>query len=65
MGGTQAMNLKPEVYAAIQRSGVPAHMEIDLPDQDVSLVTGVYDWGTDRAGTLAIPVHPEAVAMAR
>ena len=65
MGGTQAMNLKPEVYAAIQRSGVPAHMEIDLPDQDVSLVTGVYDWGTDRAGTLEIPVHPEAVAAAR
>ncbi len=65
MGGTQAMNLKPEVYAAIQRSGVPAHMEIDLPDQDVSLVTGVYDWGTDRAGTLAIPVRPEAVAAAR
>jgi VWFA-related protein len=65
MGGTQAMNLKPEVYAAIQRSGVPAHMEIDLPDQDVSLVTGVYDWGTDRAGTLEIPVHPEAVSAAR
>ena len=40
-------------------------MEIDLPDQDVSLVTGVYDWGTDRAGTLAIPVRPEAVAAAR
>ena len=65
MGGTQAMSLKPEVYAAVQRSGVPAHMELDLPDKDVSLVTGVYDWGTDQAGTLAIPVHPEAVTAAR
>jgi VWFA-related protein len=57
-GGTQGMNLDPDVYAGIQKSGIPAHMEIDLPNTDVYLETGVYDWGTSQAGTLEIPLHP-------
>ena len=57
-GATQAMNLKPEIYAAIQKSGIPAHMEIDLPNTDVYLETGIYDWGTSKAGTLEISIHP-------
>jgi VWFA-related protein len=55
-GGTQGMNLSPDVYASIQKSGIPAHMEIDLPNADVYLETGVYDWGTSKAGTLEIPI---------
>jgi VWFA-related protein len=56
-GGTQMMDLSPEVYDAVKRSGVPAHFEIDLPsNEDVTLVTGVYDWGTGKAGTLQIPL---------
>lgn len=68
-GGTQAMSLKPDLFAAIQKSGVPAHVEIDLPsDQDIYLETGVYDWQTGKAGTLEIPLPKEkalAVASAR
>jgi VWFA-related protein len=60
IGGTQMMNLKPDNYAAIQKSGIPAHMEIDLPNTEVYLVTGVYDWSTGKAGTLEIPIHPAA-----
>ncbi|HMD77876.1 MAG TPA: VWA domain-containing protein [Terracidiphilus sp.] len=56
-GGAQGMNLDPDVYAGIQKSGIPAHMEIDLPNADVYLETGVYDWGTSQAGTLEIPIH--------
>jgi hypothetical protein len=56
-GGTLAMNLTPDVYASLERSGVPAHFEIDLPsDQDVFMETGVYDWETGKAGTLEIPI---------
>ncbi len=56
-GGTQEMNLKPDIYSAIEHSGVPAHLEIDLPaDQDVYLETGIYDWETGRAGTMEIPL---------
>jgi VWFA-related protein len=57
IGGTQEMNLQPDVYASIQKSGIPAHMEIDLPNKDVYLETGVYDWGTGKAGTVDIPLH--------
>ena len=56
-GGVQAMNLKPDVFAAIQKSGVPAHGEIDVPSgKDIYLATGVYDWETGRAGTLEVPL---------
>jgi hypothetical protein len=56
-GGTLAMNLAPDVYAAIQHAGIPAHFEIDLPsDKDVFLETGVYDRKTGKAGTLEIPI---------
>jgi VWFA-related protein len=64
VGATQGMDLKPEIYAAIQKWGVPAHMEIDLPDTDVYLETGIYDWGTGKMGTLEIPLHPGAAAGA-
>jgi VWFA-related protein len=64
VGASQGMNLNPEIFAAIQKSGVPAHLEIDLPNTDVYLETGVYDWGSGKAGTLEIPLHPKAAAAA-
>jgi len=56
-GATQGMNLSPDVFAAIQKSGVPAHAEIDLPNTDVYLETGVYDWGSGKAGTVEVPLR--------
>ena len=56
-GGTQVMNIQPASFDAIQKSGVPVHMEIDLPNEDVTLVTGVYDLATGKAGTLQIRLH--------
>jgi VWFA-related protein len=62
-GGTLAMNLAPDIFAAIQRSGVPAHFEIDVPsDKDVFLATGVYDWESGKAGTLEIPIPSPLIA---
>jgi hypothetical protein len=58
-GATQQMQLHPDIYSSIQKSGIPAHMEIDLPSNtDVFLVTGVYDWTSNKAGTLEVPLHP-------
>ena len=57
VGVTQNMNINPATFAAIQRSGIPAHLEIDLPQQDVYLATGVYDWASQKAGTLEIPLN--------
>jgi hypothetical protein len=59
---TQGMNLEPGVYASIQKSGIPAHAEIDLPDTDIFLETGIYDWGSGKAGTLEIPLRVGADA---
>ena len=57
VGTTQTMNINPATFAAIQRSGIPAHIEIDLPQQDLYLATGVYDWASKKAGTLEIPLQ--------
>jgi VWFA-related protein len=54
---TLGIILSPELYASIQKSGIPAHAEIDLPNTDVYLDTGVYDWGSGKAGTLEIPLR--------
>jgi len=51
------MNLDPVTYAAIQRAGIPAHFEIDLPsDKDVFLETGVYDWESGKLPAFAKPM---------
>ncbi len=57
VGVSQIMNINPATFAAIQKSGIPAHLEIDLPRQDVYLATGVYDWASKNAGTLEIPLN--------
>ena len=61
-GGTLLVDLNPETYNAIRNSGFPEHAEIDLPNTDLYLATGIYDWNTGKAGTLEIPLHPGAPA---
>lgn len=64
--GTQEMALKPEIFAAIQKSGIPTHMEVDLPNSDLFLRIGVLDVATGKVGTLEFPFHPtEASAAAQ
>jgi hypothetical protein len=58
--GTQPMTLKPDLYAAIQKSGIPVHMEIDLPNTDLYLKMGVADGISGKAGTLEIPLRVAA-----
>ena len=63
-GSTANLNLKPEISAATEKSGLRAHMEIDVPQGQASLVTGVYDWTTGKAGTLEIPLSSSKVESA-
>ena len=60
--GAQQMMLKPDVYAAIQKSGIPAHVEIDLPNTDLYLKLGVVDGTSGKAGTLEVSLHPLTTA---
>lgn len=55
------IHLQAEVFAALQRVGFQLHEEIDLPQGDVFLQTGIYDLMAHHAGTLAIPVRVVAV----
>jgi len=55
--GMQTLALKPEGYAAVQKSGIVEHMEIDLPKADLFLKLGVVDGTSGKAGTLEIPLH--------
>ena len=54
---TAAMSLKPAEFAAMQKAGIPVHMQLDLPDAYVNLVTGVYDGGSGKTGSLEIPLQ--------
>jgi hypothetical protein len=54
---TEAMNLQPAEFDAMQKSGIPVHMQLDLPDENVYLVSGVYDWGNGKSGSLEIPLE--------
>jgi hypothetical protein len=56
IGTKQLMNLNAATYAAVQRSGIPASLQLDLPAGAVYLQTGIYDWGSKRVGTLQVPV---------
>jgi VWFA-related protein len=56
-GGTMALQLSAEQFASMQRTGIPAHLEIDLPSAALYLEAGVYDWTARKAGTLEIPLH--------
>jgi VWFA-related protein len=62
-GDQEALEMKADDYDAMLKTGIAAHLEIDLPsNMAVQLVTAVYDWGTGKAGTLEIPVPPPPVA---
>ena len=57
-----ALNLTPADDATAQQSGIRTHMEIDVPKDAASLVTGVYDWSLREAGTQEVALgnaaHP-------
>jgi VWFA-related protein len=50
------LNPDAEHYATAQTSGVNLYLEIDSPDDGVSLRGGVYDLNANLAGTLEIPL---------
>lgn len=58
-GQTLALVLNPASYAQIQHAGIPIHLQLDLPNADATLSTGVYDLNAHRAGTLEIPISAE------
>ena len=54
-----AISLDAKLYAVMLRLGLQFHEEIDVPQGEASLRTGVYDAGTSKIGTLGVPVGLE------
>jgi VWFA-related protein len=50
------MAVPPDRYVEVQNLGFPVKMIIDLPAPDIYLRSGVYDGGTNKAGTLEVPL---------
>jgi len=51
-----ALNIKPDVYALYQNTGVQLHGEIAVPKGNYWLRTGVYDRNSRKVGTMEIPL---------
>jgi VWFA-related protein len=51
-----ALNIKPDVYAVFENTGVQLHAEIAVPKGNFWLRTGVYDRNSRKVGTMEIPL---------
>lgn len=63
-GETLGLTLNPASYAQVERVGIPVHLQIDLPLEDLSLSTGVYDLTAHKAGTLEIAMPSQPITAA-
>jgi VWFA-related protein len=54
----EAVELDAAHYQTELESGIPISIALDLPaNTSAQIVTAVYDWNTNRSGTLEIPLH--------
>jgi VWFA-related protein len=54
--------VRPEQYAEAQKSGIPLHLDLNVPPGDVYLRSGIYDTFSSKAGTLEIPLNAVVAA---
>jgi hypothetical protein len=64
-GGEMKLSLSDASFTRAQRTGIEAPMVIDLPQSDLSLVTGIWDTESHRAGTLRIPISSKTGVVAQ
>jgi hypothetical protein len=48
------LNIKPDMYAVYQKTGVQMHTEIEVPKGQYWLRTGIYDQGSRKVGTMEV-----------
>jgi hypothetical protein len=49
-----SLNIKPDIYATFQQTGVQLHADIGMPKGQYWLRTGVYDQGSGKVGTMEV-----------
>ncbi|MGA7245360.1 MAG: VWA domain-containing protein [Terracidiphilus sp.] len=50
------LNIKPDVYAMFQNTGVQLHADLAVPKGNFWLRTGIYDRASHKVGTMEIPL---------
>jgi hypothetical protein len=50
------LNIKPDVYAVFEKTGVQLHGQIAVPKGQYWLRTGVYDQASHKVGTMEVPL---------
>jgi VWFA-related protein len=58
------LNIKPDVYAVFQKTGVQMHGEISVPKGQFWLRTGVYDEQSRKVGTMEVPLSSVKESLA-
>jgi VWFA-related protein len=58
------VRVPPERYAQAQANGVGFNLELDVPASGVYLRSGLYDMGSNKAGTMEIPLAAVVVSVA-
>lgn len=51
------LTMDPKTYEGVQKAGLQAHEEIDVPQGEVYLRTGIFDLTSGNCGTLGIPLR--------
>ena len=54
------IRIAAEDFPKVLKGGLPIHKEIDVPNGEVFLRTGIYDFKSNNAGTLGVPLAPVA-----
>jgi len=52
------IKMDPQVYEATKKFGMQIHEEIDVPEGEVYLRTGIYDLNSGNCGTVGFPLNP-------
>lgn len=58
------LNIKPDVFAVFQKTGVQMHGEVQVPKGQCWLRTGVYDEASRKVGTMEVPISSVMENMA-
>ena len=60
--GRSEIRIPAKDYASVQRSGLQIHKEIDIPNANAFLRTGIYDLKSNNVGTLGVPLSANIAA---
>lgn len=63
--GRSEIRIPSKDYAEVERTGLQIHKEIDVPQGEVFLRTGIYDLRSGSVGTLGLPLRNSVLSPAK